>query len=184
MDVGRGPLAAPFAFTVGALENVLSTLAPKRLAEIPMVGSFAIDHISYPKPPAMEVAAEPISEYSSRPAHGSVRTKTCGGRQQTKPGPIIRRDGTRGALAKCSKNAPNPSGHKDFAQNRGPHRGHFVGQRRNTPSPLEEFGERQISHGRARRYLTRYAKIRSSRGLQKHLGPIALSSARILSRTR
>lgn len=45
MDFGWRPLAAPLAFTVGAPQNVLAPLAPECLAEIPMIGDFAV-HVS------------------------------------------------------------------------------------------------------------------------------------------
>src|SRR5262245_49748378 len=47
MDLGRWPLAAHLALAVGAFENVLAPLPPKGLAEVPPVGSEAIERVGH-----------------------------------------------------------------------------------------------------------------------------------------
>jgi hypothetical protein len=42
MDFGWWPLAAFFALTVGALENVLAFLAPELVPKVPAIGSFRL----------------------------------------------------------------------------------------------------------------------------------------------
>jgi hypothetical protein len=47
MDFGWWPLAAFFALTVGALENVLAFLAPELVPEVPAIGSFSIEGLRH-----------------------------------------------------------------------------------------------------------------------------------------